>query len=89
MPSNLTVLKVKWVQGICEPTLLYLMQDNYSSDSEKASYYIDVARIIVKSDRNVEFELRMRQTFQDQKVTDFDSVNISRKQLIYATIEDG
>ena len=65
------------------------MQDNYSSDSEKASYYIDVARIIVKSDRNVEFELRMRQTFQDQKVTDFDSVNISRKQLIYATIEDG
>ena len=65
------------------------MQDNYSSESEKASCYIDVARIIVKSDRNVEFELRMRQSFQDQKVTDFDSVNISRKQLIYATIEDG
>lgn len=31
----------------------------------------------------------MRQTFSDAKVTDFDATNISRKQVMISTIEDG
>ena len=40
LPSDCIILKVKWIKGISEPTLIYLAKS--SSDIED-EYFIDVA----------------------------------------------
>lgn len=84
---EITILKVKWVQGLMEPTLVYLTK---SGSEQSAEYFIDIAKVGVNSQSSFEFELRMQLKFEEgTKVTDFDCHNISSNQFVLSTIENG
>ena len=88
LPSDCAILKIKWIQGISEPTLIYLAKS--SSADTPNEYFIDVARVNAQKRIGFEFELKMRQTFNDGvKVMDFDCQNISHKQFVVSTVENG
>ena len=58
LPSNINVFKIKWVHGICEPTLIYLTKSD--DKNGKTQYNLDVAHIILSAVGKFEFALRMR-----------------------------
>ena len=74
--------------GILKPTLVYFVK-RQGPDEDKPEFLLDVAIVEASEGCNYDFEHRMRQTFRDSKVSDIDCQNISRKQFVVSTIEDG
>lgn len=100
LPQVCTVLKLKWVMGMAEPTLAILAKRVV--EGERTQFFMDIALVKAHTgcridddekftwqNQSIEFDLRLRQAFDCDKVTDIDCQNISKRQFLYATVEDG
>lgn len=58
LPQGCNILKLKWINGMAEPTLIILAK--IETAEEERSFFMDIALVIVNQNGKIDFDLRLR-----------------------------